>query len=140
MAACAGSKPAYVCSGVIFLSSVSALLPASVPRRLEEVEQHGLTLTFTVCSTEPEKACPVCGQLSRSVHSRYQRTLADLPVQGLRLRFHLGVRRFYCQVRDCVRRVFCERLEGLAHSSARQTERLGYRPRPHPPTTLPSSQ
>jgi transposase len=45
-------------------------------------------------------------------------------VQGLRLRFRLGVRRFYCRVRDCVRQVFCERLEGLARSYARQTQRL----------------
>jgi hypothetical protein len=60
-----------------------------------------MVLTLTVCSTENERACPTCGQLSRNVHSRYQRTLADLPVQGLLLRFRMRVRRFYCRARDC---------------------------------------
>jgi transposase len=58
------------------------------------------------------------------VHSRYERCLTDLPVQGLRLYFRLSVRRFYCRVRDCIRQVFCERLEGFARSSARQTQRF----------------
>lgn len=109
---------------MIALSSVSALLPPSVLLRLEQVEQQGTTLTLTVLSTQETRACPVCGQASSSVHSRYERCLADLPVQGLRLCFRLGVRRFYCRVRDCVRQVFCERLDGFARSYARQTQRL----------------
>jgi transposase len=109
---------------VIALSSVAALLPPSVSLRLEQVEQQGPLLTLTADSTQGKRACPVCGHPSVSVHSRYERTLADLPVQGLRLRFCLGVRRFYCRVRDCARQVFCERLEGFARPYARQTERL----------------
>jgi transposase len=99
-------------------------LPPLLPLRLEQAEQQELLLTLTVVSTQEARACPVCGHPSTHVHSRYQRTLADLPGQGLRLRFQLGVRRFYCRVRDCVRQVFCERLEGLARSYARQTQRL----------------
>ena len=79
---------------------------------------------LTILSTQQARACPVCGQVSSSVHSRYERRLADLPVQGLRLCFRLRVRRFYCRVRDCRRQVFCERLEGFARSWARQTQRL----------------
>jgi transposase len=109
---------------VIPLSFVAALLPPSLPLRLEQVEQQGLWLTLTVVSTQEARACPLCGHPSTNVHSRYQRTLVDLPVQGLRLRFCLGVRRFYCRVRECIRQVFCERLEGFARSSARQTQRL----------------
>jgi transposase len=109
---------------VVSLRSVSALLPPLVPLRLEEVEQHGPTITVTALSTQTARACPACGNSSSAVHSSYQRTLADLPVQGLFLRFRLRVRRFYCRARDCVRRVFCERLEGLAKSHSRQTERL----------------
>ena len=103
---------------------MAALLPPSLPLRLEQAEQQGLWLTLAVVSTQNARACPLCGHLSTHVHSRYQRTLADLPVQGLRLRFCLGVRRFYCRVRDCARQVFCERLDGLARSYARQTQRL----------------
>jgi transposase len=103
---------------------VAALLPPSLPLRLEQAEQQECLLTLTVASTQEARACPVCGHLSTHVHSRYRRTLTDLPVQGLCLRFRLGVRRFYCRVRDCARQVFCERLEGFARSSARQTQRL----------------
>ena len=109
---------------MISLASVAALLPPSVSLRLEQVEQQDLLLTLTAGSTQDTRACPLCGHSSASVHSRYERTLADLPVQGLRLRFCLSVRRFYCRVRDCVRPVFCERLEGFARSYRRQTERL----------------
>jgi transposase len=118
------SRSHSVCSSVISLTSVSALLPPSVPLQLEQVKQHGPTLTLTVSSTQGTRACPVCGQDSSSVHSRYERCLADLPVQGVLLRFRIGVRRFYCRVRDCIRQVFCERLEGLARSYARQTARF----------------
>ena len=103
---------------------MAALLPPSVPLQLQQAEQDGSALILTVSSTQPARACPLCGQLSSSVHSRYERTLADLPVQGLRLRFRLGVRRFYCRTDNCVRQVFCERLTGLAHRYARQTQRL----------------
>jgi transposase len=103
---------------------VAALLPPSLPLRLEQAEQQGLWLTLTVGSTQDACACPLCGHPSTHVHSRYQRTLADLPVQGLRLRFCLGVRRFYCRVRECARQVFCERLDGFTRSYARQSQRL----------------
>jgi transposase len=109
---------------VIALSSVSALLPPSISLRLEAVEQQGTTLILTAGSVQRTRTCPLCAQASSRVHSRYQRSLADLPVQGLRLRFHLRVRRFYCRARDCIRQVFCERLDEFALSSARQTRRL----------------
>lgn len=39
--------------------------------------EHRLTLNLT--STQTQAACPVCGQPSYRAHSRYTRTLADLP-------------------------------------------------------------
>src|SRR4051794_17990767 len=56
------SRSHSVCSSVISLTSVSALLPPSVPLQLEQVKQHGPTLTLTVSSTQGTRACPVCGQ------------------------------------------------------------------------------
>ena len=109
---------------MIALSSVAALLPPSVALQLEQAEQQASTLLLTISSTQETRACPVCGPASSRVHSRYYRTLADLPVQGLRLQFRLRVRRFYCRVGSCVRQVFCERLTGLARCYARQTQRL----------------
>jgi transposase len=69
--------------------------------------------------TEPTAACPDCGHASDRVHSRYARRIGDLPVQGRRLVLRLVTRRFYCRRPDCRRRIFCERLPGLAAAHAR---------------------
>ena len=68
-------------------------------------------------------ACPDCGRDSDQVHSRYTRLLGDLPVRGRRLVLRVPARRFYCRRPDCHRRVFCERLPGVAAVHARTTGR-----------------
>lgn len=55
-------------------------------------------------------AGPKCGHPSTRVHSRYRRTLADLPWQWLPARRDVRVRRSFCDVPDCQRRIFTERL------------------------------
>jgi transposase len=61
--------------------------------------------------------------VSGSVHSHYRRTLADLPWADHATRIELAVRRFRCVDPDCPRRVFAERLPGLAAPYARRTAR-----------------
>jgi hypothetical protein len=39
------------------------------------------TLTLVLKNTTATAACPLCGQPSHRVHSRYQRKLADLPIR-----------------------------------------------------------
>ena len=74
-------------------------------------------------SASPQARCPVCGCASRSVHSRYERVVADLPWRGTGVTFRARVRRFFCRNWGCARRIFCERLpDGAAH--ARKTTRL----------------
>jgi len=67
--------------------------------------------------------CPVCGEPSDRVHSRYERTLADLPWARFAVRFHLQVRRFFCENPACPRTIFAERLAGIAPAFAHRTER-----------------
>ncbi|MDG3005942.1 ISL3 family transposase [Paludisphaera mucosa] len=74
--------------------------------------------------TSPTAACPTCGCSSPRVRSRYVRRLADLPCRGSEVRLLLTVRRFVCTVETCPRRIFAERLPGLAGSRARATESL----------------
>lgn len=54
--------------------------------------------------------CPDCATPSSSFHSRYDRTLSDLPVSGSTVRLRLSVRRFRCTHRSCPRRTFSEPL------------------------------
>lgn len=68
--------------------------------------------------------CPVCGQFSDRVHSRYRRVLADLPLCGREFALVLSLRKFLCSNAGCPRHVFCERVHGLAVAHARYTTRL----------------
>ncbi len=72
-----------------------------------------------------QSACPLCGRLSGQIHSHYTRTLADLPWQGRAVVIQVRARRFRCASVGCPRRVFTERLPGVAPPRARRTARLG---------------
>ena len=68
--------------------------------------------------------CPCCGRRARRVQSRYERTIADVPCGGAAVTLHLRVRRFWCRVPWCRRRIFCARLPEVVASRARRTLRL----------------
>jgi transposase len=57
------------------------------------------------------------------VHSRYARTLADLPWARIPVRPRLRVRRFFCDQTDCRRRIFTARLDPAIAAYARRTRR-----------------
>jgi transposase len=68
--------------------------------------------------------CPSCGQHSSRVHSHYRRKIADLPWAGLPAYILLQTRRFFCADERCPRRIFSERLPGIAQRYARRSSRL----------------
>jgi transposase len=81
-------------------------------------------LTIVAAPTSRSVLCPVCGKRSARRHSRYLRTLSDLPHQGRVARLQVWVRRFRCDTASCPRRIFAERLPELAPVQARRTSRL----------------
>src|SRR5262249_12874134 len=134
---CVKKRP--VCSGrmhpsLSLLPSARALhmahpdvLPASpAPQLLEITQAHVWSggVVVSAVTVAPLAGCPTCGQHSARVHSRYQRTLADLPCSGLAVQFQLQVRRFFCEAASCPRKTFAERLPEVAAPYARQTARL----------------
>jgi zinc-finger of transposase IS204/IS1001/IS1096/IS1165 len=68
--------------------------------------------------------CPNCAQVSTRIHSRYQRTLADLPWSGRQMRLLVQLSRFFCIKPGCPRKTFAEAIAALAERSARRTTRL----------------
>ena len=85
------------------------------------LEGGGLTVR---ASTEGGAAeCPSCGGTSRRVHGCYPRTLADLPWGGVPVRLRVRVRKFFCDEPTCGRKIFAERLGGVARTHARGTDR-----------------
>src|SRR5207249_2460054 len=68
--------------------------------------------------------CPECGAVSTRVHSRYRRTVEDLPSCGRRVRVGLTVRRFRCGTPDCPRRTFVEQVAGVTAPHRPRVQRL----------------
>ena len=69
--------------------------------------------------------CPGCQSISRSRHSRYWRSLQDLPVQGTQVILRLRLGRWRCRNAGCERRIFTERLSKVCAPYAQQTKRTG---------------
>src|SRR5581483_1445760 len=68
--------------------------------------------------------CPLCHHCSERIHSRYGRTVADVPCGGRRVILRLSVRKCVCTVASCSRQIFTERLPDFVESYARMTNRL----------------
>jgi transposase len=80
-----------------------------------------ISLSLRMISTKSE--CPACHRHSTRVHSRYTRTLVDLPWSSFIVTLYLHVRKFFCVYPDCRRRIFTERLPDLVAPYARRTTR-----------------
>jgi transposase len=81
-------------------------------------------ITVHLAATAPTMPCPRCQTTAGRIHSRYQRTLSDLPVLQHPVSLFLHVRRFFCDNTACPQRTFCERLPDLVAAGARRTTRL----------------
>jgi transposase len=99
------------------------LLPDQHRLKLERIEHDERLIVIQVSATGRSAGCPACGLHSDRVHSRYGRTLRDLPSQGLSIQIRLQTRRFYCRCDACRQYVFTERFPTLAQPHARQTDR-----------------
>ncbi|GAC1527988.1 MAG: ISL3 family transposase [Chloroflexota bacterium] len=102
----------------------STVLPDPSRLRLDLLRVDGSTIIVLMATTPARSSCPLCGLASARVHSRYVRTLADLPWHGVAVSVQLTVRRFVCTNADCTRRIFGERLPGIVAPYARRTVRL----------------
>ena len=102
---------------------VPAALPIPRPLRVEALLLGEDGLTILASSAATDAPCPLCGGRSERVHSRYPRTLADLPWAKLGVRLRVQVRKFFCGNDACPRTIFAERLAGIAEAHARRTDR-----------------
>jgi transposase len=105
---------------------LSCLLPDAKHVRLEtwSLEPASSTIVLTLSARPATARCPLCGRRSKRVHSRYERTLADLPWGECAATVRLKVRRLFCDAPRCERRIFAEPLPEVAVPRARKTVRL----------------
>jgi len=78
----------------------------------------------TVHSTRKNPCCPLCGTPAQRFHSRYLRRITDLPSGGKRVCLQVLVRKCFCDVSTCARKIFAERLTPFVEPLARVTARL----------------
>ncbi len=90
---------------------------------IDALSFDGDSLTISGCVRGSEARCPVCGETSRRIHGLYTRALADLPWSGTPVRLRIRVRKFFCDVSACERRIFAERMPDVARPFARGTDR-----------------
>jgi len=111
------------------VNRLACLLPDPSSVRLEtwSLEPASPSITLTLAPRHRATRCRLCGEWAGRVHSRYERTLADLPWGERAITVRLGVRRMFCDNRRCERRIFAERLPGVAAPWARRTTRLAHR-------------
>jgi transposase len=102
------------------------LLPDAAHLRLDSLTAtpDGQALTLVLASIQTAAPCPVCGTVTTRIHSRYTRTVLDLPWAGMLVQLRLHVHKFFCGARDCIRTIFTERLPHVLAPRARRTRRL----------------
>ncbi len=103
---------------------IDRLLPGSAQLHLTHVLMTEAAVTLTAVTNQSAAACPCCAEVSTRVHSRYWRTIADLPWAGVPVSLRVHVRKFFCHNVRCQRAIFAERLPTIVATSARRTVRL----------------
>lgn len=76
---------------------------------------------ITVFSNREKVECPYCGQMSMKVHSTYERTFQDLPMQGKKVIVKIHNRKMFCLNPDCTKITFAERFDFLFNKSKKTT-------------------
>jgi transposase len=101
----------------------SVLLNLPEGMRLDQIQITEQGLLIEVRATSPTSCCPVCFEVSSSIHCHYSRTLRDVPCAGRQVQLRLTVRKFSCRNPYCKRKVFAERLPDFVEPFARMTIR-----------------
>lgn len=79
--------------------------------------------TLYVSSCDNSATCPYCGHLSRKVHSRYLRSLRDLPAFGKAIDIRFHARKFFCNNQECRYKTFAEQPGSEIFRYRRRTRR-----------------
>ena len=102
----------------------TTLVPRVPGLQLMHLRLVGQGLLIAFSATAAQGRCPLCNTLTSAQHSNYSRSLADLPWGGFVVHIQLNVRKFFCKLAHCPRRIFTERVSALAAPYARRTTRL----------------
>ena len=88
-----------------------------------ETKKVEKTIYITCEISKNESECPFCNHLSNVIHSKYIRTISDLPIQNNEVKLLLVTRKFFCSNPECNNKTFSERF-GFVNPKAVKTNRL----------------
>lgn len=81
-------------------------------------------IIYITCEiSKNESECPFCNHSSNVIHSKYIRTISDLPIQNNEVKLLLVTRKFFCLNPKCNNKTFSERF-GFVNPKAVKTNRL----------------
>jgi transposase len=83
----------------------------------------GDTIFINVVSNRDTVICPYCATPSSKVHSHYERSFQDLPIQGKKVKIILNNRKIFCNNPYCNHTTFAESFDFLKFK-AKKTKRL----------------
>ena len=78
---------------------------------------------YITCEKNTNAMCPYCNELSTNVHSKYTRTIVDLPMQNKNVKLLLITRKFFCTNKKCNHKTFSQRFDFVSPKAVR-TKRL----------------
>lgn len=81
------------------------------------------TIYIKVVSNRESVCCRYCNTPSTKVHSHYNRSFQDLPMQGKKVEIIIKNRKMFCLNPDCGKRTFAETFDFLSYK-AKKTHRL----------------
>lgn len=102
---------------------VDIVFSGLAPLVIDDVVDQGELILVRARTPDGMVACPTCGADTERVHGYYERTVADVPVDGRRVVVRVRVRRLVCPTRGC-RQTFREQLPGVLERYQRRTPRL----------------
>lgn len=78
---------------------------------------------FTVESKLESVICPYCGKSSNKCHSKYYKSIDDIPLNGKRVTIKIKNRKMFCNNPECDCKTFSETFNFVSRH-AKRTERL----------------
>lgn len=81
------------------------------------------TVIINIERTSKSSACPCCGRKSINIHSKYSRTIKDLPIQEYKVILNITAKVFFCKNKKCKVNTFAEKFDFIENHS-RMTTRL----------------
>ena len=87
------------------------LLPAELPLTDCTISLVRESLVIEASSCQSGSICPACGYASIRRHSKYIRTLVDLPTSGYDVKVLILSGKYFCDNAECSRKIFTERFK-----------------------------